>query len=237
MTLTILESWRTLSVSARTLLLSLFAGLLLVDGIFLVLHTLRSGLGNTAYSGFLLDPRFSIEQDGGYSEFYEHLKVAGTVAALGALYSYRRALAFLSWGLVFTFVLLDNALELHERLGALLVSGVRAATLVGLRPQDVGEVAVWAVSGAALLSLVALSYRERANRAFTRHLLALFALLVAFGLGVDVLHSLGNARAPFLLGFIEDGGELVTLSLILSYVLFALAVQKRQRASGRTPGQ
>ena len=50
-----------------------------------------------------------------------------------------------------------------------------------------------------------------------RVLLLLFAVLVFFGVGVDLLHSFAQARGWPGCGVIEDGGEMLAMSAITAY--------------------
>ena len=214
-----IKTWRRAPEPLK-LTLGILVSLLIVDAAFISLHILQVILTDTGYRGFLLHPRLSLERDIGYSEGYEYLKTAAMVAMLLALYVYRRKLAFLSWSLVFAFLLIDNALRLHEDVGALVAANLQMRNTFGLRLQDFGELIVWAFSGAVLLPLVLFSYRDFATRAFTRTLLALCGLLILFGAGVDMLHVLLIERADNFLATLEDGGELLTLSLMVTYIFW-----------------
>lgn len=66
-----------------------------------------------------------------------------------------------------------------------------------------------------------------AYKQVTKHLLILLLAVAFFGIFVDMLHTalkLGG-RVKFLLGFVEDGGEMVMMSFIAWYV-FLLNIRK-----------
>ncbi len=103
-------------------------------------------------------------------------------------YCYRTAAV---WALVFGYVLIDDALSLHERYGTLLMRALPLTPVSGLRAQDVGEVLVWAGVGVLPGALMTRAYRvgSPADRRYSRTLLALFCALVFFGGVVDTLHG------------------------------------------------
>lgn len=204
-------------------LLGLFVAL---DLLFILLH-----LGHAAawqrgdWSHWLADGRWHIGGEAGVAEAAQTLKLLGAVALLGALYARRRCASAAAWGAVFTFVLLDDTLELHERWGAALAATLRLQNVWGVRAQDLGEVAVWAAAGLLLLALVLAAYRRAGprERAWSRHLAAFLALLVLFGGVLDVLHGrwtdarlgelfalYGPALALFGLSLLEGQGLLGT---------------------------
>jgi len=88
---------------------------------------------------------------------------------------------------------------------------------MGLRPRDWGELLVTAAVGLVLLTPVATGY-VRGNAEAKRHTLVmamLLALLVFFGVFIDMVHIwLGSD--PW--GLLEDGGEMIAVSLVLYYV-------------------
>jgi hypothetical protein len=98
---------------------------------------------------------------------------------------------------------------------------------------SVGEVVYVALTGLVLLAVVAVTYRFSGpfGRRVSRRLLVLLAVLVAVGVGLDAVHTLLSApgRLEIALAVLEDGGEMVVLSLMTS---FGLAV-----AAGPTDGR
>jgi hypothetical protein len=115
-----------------------------------------------------------------------------------------------------------------ERLGFLLAEDLGLRAHFGLRGQDVGELLASAGVGLLFLPSLALAY-WRAGRAVRRTLLdfaLLLAVLVFFAVGVDMLHSIVGPRGFWYqsFGVLEDGGELVTLSLLVWYAFLNAAL-------------
>ncbi len=135
----------------------------------------------------------------------------------------------LAWSAVFLWVLADDAASIHERLGEQLGARLGLPALAGLDPQDLGELLVMAAAGGLALLLVGAAHRgtRGPERQLSWRLLALLALLAGFGVGLDMAAS---ALRSGWLGFVEDGGEMIGVSLLLATV--------RRRLTGtasRTP--
>jgi hypothetical protein len=205
------------------------------DAVFIGLHLLRAYLNDTGYQGFLLDPRWWLEQDRGFSEMYQYAKTALLTGLLVALYVRTRALTCLAWAVAFGYVLADDSLRLHENFGHRL--GPRLERLgvlpqIGdLRPQTYAEPLLVLGVGAVVLVLLALGYRKRSSRPLT-HRLVVAAFLLAFSATViDALHSAVGYRlgriARLLIGTGEDGGEMLAVSLALAIVV-AYTVELRR---------
>ncbi len=89
-----------------------------------------------------------------------------------------------------------------------------------LRPTDYGELLVIAGVAGVLFLLVALAHRraDAPARADSRRLLLLLLLLGVFGVAFDLIHSMAGAGTPAALAaLVEDGGEMVMMSLIAAY--------------------
>lgn len=185
---------------------------------------------------------WSIEKDLGYPEIYQYIKFALLVVLLLATAGQRRQLGYAAWAVVFFYFLLDDALEVHERLGGRLGFSQAFLQSLGYRPLDVGELMVSAGVGLGLMALLVFFYLrgDQAFRQTSRDLLLLVGLLAFFGVGVDMakkpLEHLANHwglhRAYGLVeGVIEDGGESVAASLLLWYA-FLLPVNARNKLWG-----
>jgi hypothetical protein len=88
--------------------------LLSIDVFFMLAHI--------AYLlGWLTNSFWSVEKDSSFSEWYQHLK-EGSIVALLIYHSFKiKKIDYLPWGLLFLYVLLDDALMVHEKLGGTLI--------------------------------------------------------------------------------------------------------------------
>lgn len=200
----------------------LLSGLLLADGALVGVHTLHK------LSPLFADAAFGLDTEWGFAELFQYAKFAALVLMLGAVWARTRETIYGTWMLLFAYMLGDDALQVHERIGALIAGDWQFRPAVGLRPQDFGELAVSAVFGLALASLIALMYGRsgRLARTDTRTLVRLIAALGFFGVGMDMAHEIVDGSIRYLGGFvgiIEDGGEMVVASVLCWYVATLVA--------------
>lgn len=202
--------------------------LLCADLAFIVLHSIH------ILTPFLSNSFFSIKKDRSYPEMYQYLKWFWIIIILVYLSILRRSFSYISWALVFTYFLCDDALEIHERVGEYIAGDITLAPPLGLRLQDLGELVVSSTAGMILLFAVIWSYLRGSQtfKKMSRDMLLLILVLAFFGVVVDMANisiKLGST-VDFILGVIEDGGEMLTASLILWYV-FLLSVRNANAIS------
>ena len=192
----------------------LLVALLLADAGFIQLHRLhlQDGLGD----------RFSLEHERSYSEYFQHAKELMAAALAGVLFFRTGERLFAIWAGLFAYLFVDDAFEVHESAGQVLAGWWPGVSLFGLGIQHVGEILVSGAVGLVFLMGLAGAWRRSAPEArqFSLVLLALLAALAVFGVLIDTLH-VAAAQAPwhYRLGIIEDGGEMVVLTMML-WVLF-----------------
>jgi hypothetical protein len=203
--------------------------LLLADSIFILLH-----IGYSA--GLITSPLFSIAEDLGYAEVYQYIKEYWIVLLLLILAIGRGRMIYLFWSLLFAYLLFDDSLQIHERLGLYLADALQLPPMWQLRAQDLGELAVAMVFGAFLFGLIGIAYRygDRIAKQTSKHLFLLVVLVAFFGVLVDMLHSATRWAEPLWL-LLEDGGEMVGMSVIAWYV-FQLGVDPRLTQPDLTQG-
>ena len=216
----------------RTGALAVLVLLLLPIPFLLVAHQLHMR-GVSGFESF----RWSVNRDRSYIEVLGYVQVVAAAALLLLQGWWRRLGAvYVAWALVLLLVFVDDATGLHEAGGHWLRERPDAPRPLGLKPQDVGELMVW--GGLAVLVLALLWVTHRRSPAAARRdslvLLALFAVLSAFGAGVDMVHSLvksmiASRQADVLVGFVEAAGEVGGMTLLLAYVVHVV-----RRSTART---
>lgn len=189
--------------------------LLLADMVFVVLYVIHAG------TPWLENPIFSISTDRGLAESFQYLKFGWIAIVFMTLARAHRERAYLAWAAVFACLLADDALSIHERGGSVLAERFGFVPMLGLRPEDFGELLVVGVVGAALLGLVAVAY-VRGSGGFRRRsavMLGLIALIAVAGVFADMLHVIFN-EPRWLRGALsvaEDGGEMAVASSMCWY--------------------
>ncbi|MBH8552419.1 hypothetical protein I8751_08525 [Nostocaceae cyanobacterium CENA357] len=182
---------------------------------FILLHLVYS------YSDLISNDIFSLEKDRGYSEIFQYVKEYWSALLLGLLAIQGRSLLYLSWSVLFFYLLLDDSVQIHENLGALISSKFSFPAILNLRAVDLGELVVSAVVSLFFLIAIGINYRlgDRLSREVSKSLIILLFALAIFGVFMDMLHVV--LSTPFLdplLILVEDGGELMIMSLIVCFV-------------------
>ncbi|MDO8843617.1 hypothetical protein [Methylicorpusculum sp.] len=194
--------------------------LLSADIIFVVLHCL-----NIVVPGLKV-PLLSLETDQSYAEFYQYIKWLWIIITLVFISSKMASKQYLAWVVVFAYFLLDDALQVHERAGDIIAGKLDFMPRLGLQQQDLGELAVSVMAAAILIIPLSWAYMtgSRAFRKVSEDIALLILVLIFFGVAIDMVHSAINLGTVIglLIGLIEDGGEMITVSLILWYVFLML---------------
>jgi len=206
--------------AVRPALLLLFL-LLLGDAAFVVLHYLSQ---IAPWVRFDNPELYSLETDRGYAEFYQYMKELWIGVLFLVLAVRWREVGYVAWALLFFFLLADDALELHERVGGQIAAVMEFEPPFGLRRQDVGELAFVAAIGGAMLGLMSAFYVFGSPdfKKTTRFFFAGICALVSVGVGVDLIHSAVDFewRLNLLLLTFEDGGELAIISTLCAASYF-----------------
>lgn len=197
--------------------------LISVDLIFCGLEILYSW-------GYAGDYRYSLGADRGYAEVYGYIKFFWIVLLLAWFGFKKRQLVYGVAALLFFYFLLDDSLQIHETVGGHIAEGTGMIQSYGLRGKDFGELTVSVLAGLFFLIAGWLAYRN--SNAFARraglYLLTGVFVLAIFGVGADLLHQLLGDRLPWTntpLLILEDGGELIVISVICWFV-YSLAHQE-----------
>jgi hypothetical protein len=201
------------------------------DLLFIILHLLH------VYSPYFTDSRFSLEIDRSFSEVFQYVKQYWIALIFCWLSILKFERSYLVWALLFGYLLLDDALMLHEVLGKRVAKYLQYHSMFKLRARDLGELTVNALAGMAFLLAIVGAYcwGTEEFRGVSKRLMLVLFLLVFFGVVDDMVHvTLPSASIPYqLLGVIEDGGEMVVMSVIGWYVLDFLMRARNPCARGK----
>ncbi|SDD54601.1 hypothetical protein [Auraticoccus monumenti] len=212
-------------------MLLLCLGLLAVDGALLAAHW-----GHRLHRAFdlfpvLAHPRWDADLDRSFAEGFGYLKLlVAAVVLLVVVTRVRVARSFLvAVAATLLVMVLDDALQLHEAFGRWFAARTDVA-VPGLRGQDVGELVAWALMGLPLGAALVVGYlRGRPERRLAHLLLLCLALLLVFGLGVDLVHiAVRDHVHPYVvyvLTWLEAAGELLGMSAVLAVVVHRLLRQ------------
>ena len=209
---------------AATLLLLLIGA----DLTFIVLHLVN------VETGWLRGAGISLEAEVGVPETYQYIKEFWITACMAAMFWRTRVRPYVGWAIVFTFLLLDDAGQIHERVGAWLAGRYALPGVLGLRPADTGELLFAATVGAAVFALVGFAFwrGSEQTRRISRDVLCLLLVLSVPGVLVDMLHVvsyLQRSQLAQVLLVIEDGGEMLVMSVLTAYAFHVASHGGRTR--------
>lgn len=212
-------------VSATLLLLGL---LLSVDALFVVLHVAH------AWSPWLNGAHYRLDTDRGLAEVFQYIKFLWLLGCLAFAFAQTRRGVYGAWMLLFAVLLLDDVTQLHETVGLRLAAALGLVGAFGLRPEDFGELFFAAGLGALAVALVLATVRAGAREArqLSADMLVLLCALAFFGVFVDAAHTIAFFEAPRLvvaLTVLEDGGEMLVVSVLTAYAFDIASNAGRQR--------
>jgi hypothetical protein len=215
----ILIDWE---VNFKTFLYSL----LLIDLVFILLHLgIKTIFTLKGVSTELINPMFLLDHDQGYAEVYQFGKELAISVTLLIIGIKKRQFLYMNWAVLFFYLFLDDAFSFHEIGGIWLSDYFAFEAQFHLRPVDFGELLISASSGLVLLSLIGIATlkAEFNHKLISFSFFLLLIVLVIFGVGVDMLHIIADnvfehrRGVGAIFGIIEDGGEMVVMSIICAY--------------------
>jgi hypothetical protein len=200
--------------------------LLLADTVFIILHLIYT------YTPYLPSVGFSLTFAGSYSEFFQYTKEFWIAVLFLILAIQHRKGIYSILSLLFLYLLIDDSLEFHETFGATIAEFFQFTPAFGLRAVDFGELAVSAIFGGLFLVALFTSYllSSTTARRVARYTIFMVIVLVFFGVFLDMVEIYIEDRGvSLILRTIEEGGELIVMSVITWFV-FNLNAFIRQTA-------
>jgi di/tricarboxylate transporter len=144
----------------------------------------------------------------------------------------RKRFGYIAWLILFALLLLDDALQFHETFGTWVSNKLNYSSMLGLRPQDLGELTYVAIFGSILLFFIVFGYMNGDEKYRKRNidLFLLFGLFLFFGIAMDMVDEFVeyDRYSHLILILLEDGGEMIALSLIVWYFFFLIFNSKNQ---------
>lgn len=198
--------------------------LLVLDLVFFIIHYVN------ALTPLLSSEKFSIGIDNGYAEIFQYFKFAFIIVLLGSLIKKTGIWNYLSWILVFAYLLIDDSIRIHDRYGSYIAGRLTFEPPFGLRLMDIGELMVSVMVGTVLIAFLYLTYKKGTilYRKISENIFTLLVILAFFGVGMDMIHMIIIDKVPetyyrgvnSILGLLEDGGEMISVSFILFYCYY-----------------
>ncbi|WP_143092478.1 hypothetical protein [Sulfitobacter brevis] len=162
----------------------------------------------------------------GLASIWNYGKFMAAIAALVMIRRREGGVSLLILTLLFLLLLLDDYYEVHDHLARVVGERISFGPLSSLHPINRGELFVYTVLLviAAPSLWFALKNVQPPSRAFVGAMVIGVFLIGLFGVGVDVLHGVLDAMLSGysdlvgkifnrLMTIVEDGGEMVAISL------------------------
>ena len=203
--------------------------LLLADVAIVVVHLMH------AYTPAFRDDFYAITRDRGLAEIIRYYKLGLVILALLAVATSRRSISYAAWAVVIGLVLWDDVIGTRERLAERVAAWLDLPAVLGLRPQDLGELVVVGFYLLAIAGPVFVAYRvSRPDRRFWWSMVTLLAAVFFFNVGVDIVHVVVRDTGwAGVLGAIEEGSATIVITFILRLAIEAWFEQAaRHRQSG-----
>lgn len=220
-----LKSIKNLNERTATVFLIL---LLLGDLFYTFLHVIN----------ILVPPRnelLHIGTEGGFPEHYQYLKFFWLAALFIFIARKEKSFHYLSWAMAFAYFLLDDSLEFHENSGRYFARTFEFTPPLGLSLQELGELGMIAAAGFFLSIFLIWAYWKGSEKfkKISIDIVFLIMILVFCGVAVDFLneavdlHKLSRVLG-FIGTFLEDGGEMLSVSFLLWYA-FLIKIRDTNR--------
>tara|TARA_B100000482_G_C12593291_1_gene292370 strand:+ start:209 stop:862 length:654 start_codon:yes stop_codon:yes gene_type:complete len=199
-----------------------------VDFIFILLSLIDS------FSGLNFN-NFAVQNDNLFAEKFQYLKFIGIAYISSLLAIRRRSSNFLVFMIIPIYLYLDDSKQLHERFGnkiaSFLYEGSSNDILIRyFRYQDIGEIVYMLLMGLILLIIFLICFKlsDLYDIIFLKKILRLFIIFGIFAIFVDAIHMLSKGFVFDLLTLIEDGGEMIPISLMIGY-FFKYLINNRKK--------
>lgn len=220
------------SLGTRHPLVLIGAGLIAIDLGFIAVQI---AVDATDY-GFNGAYRLSLETEMGVAQFYGWVKAGASAFLLYKAWRRFHSPTAGLWAGALAYLGMDDALRFHEKLGTFLAETFTIGEVGPLRAQDVGEliayVLIMTVAGAGLV----LAERRDSGAMPTMLSSILVPVVAAFLFFAVVVDTLGGVLPQVLQIAVEDGGELLMLSVIFVIVIvWTQQANELASASTRTP--
>ena len=203
------------------------------DLFFVLLHLVHKAARLFDMFTTIRNDVFNIYYDLTLAESFQYIKEYWIIVLFAWLIFKKKNTFYTGWALLFIYLLFDDMLGFHGSLATFFLEkfGISSAhVLFGeMRYQDFGELGVSVFFGVIFLSLIAVSYFRGGKEVRTtfHYLIGGLLLIVFFGVVNDFAKRVFDEDTNQIMfeisRFIEDGGEMLGMSMMCWYV-FTLTV-------------
>lgn len=199
----------------------LLIALLVIDIVLILLHTFhRLTVRGLITSDLFRSELLSMSVPGMIPDIFQYGQQLAVVILLLVAAFGNDSWIYGIWATAFSYILVDDMFELHERVGYALEEG-GVPTIAGLPGAEVGQMLFLAAVGGLIFVIAGLLIwkgRGEARRA-SIHLSLLLFVAAFFGVGADLVQGfvMEIRYVSGLVKIIEDGGEMLIMAVIVWY--------------------
>lgn len=185
--------------------------------VYVLLVVLRQAFGTE------LPPKADLNWVFSAASIWNYGKFTLTGALLVTLYIATRHRIFGCMAVLIAVLYTDDYLEVHDRLGEMIGARLQVGPFEGIGAQPLGEPFIYLAMLLIAIALFRIGLKGTSGR--VRHFgwsyAVLIFILAAFGVGIDVLHSVQYILVddmPMLdvaFEVVEDGGEMLAISFLM----------------------
>ncbi|WP_306260776.1 hypothetical protein [Pararhizobium sp. IMCC21322] len=206
--------------------LKILIGLLVIDLLFIGIFVFYGVQQVVSENPEKFPQMWSLAADYSIPEFFGYAKLALVAAFLFITFKRTGQPVWWSWAAVFTLLLADDMLQLHEYGGEWVAAFLPFHSISGIEAHHIGELSIYALLGVAGIALLIIGAQRTAADvvAGSGFFLLVVLGLVVCGVGIDLVSSAsyfqdtdaGTAVSKALYGVLiiaEDGGESIFMTL------------------------
>ena len=177
---------------------------------------------------------FYLEDNNSYAELYQNIKWVAMILLSMLIAHSTDNKKYYSWTVIFLFLFLEDVFRVHQE----VASFISAYFFSGMatRQWKLLEILIASAIGLIVIAPLVWNYikAETLFKQRSKIVIALLIMLVFFGIGMDQAHRLyfiwKSWKREFIVGIIEDGGEMITATYLLAYqaMLIISPIQKNR---------
>jgi hypothetical protein len=161
---------------------------------------------------------FSLSEEGQLPDIFQYAKQL--VIALFLVYMAKKERVYAAWAAIFGYLLIDDIFMIHERIGQFL--GNLIGDIEGIEISEVAQSGYLVFLGIVLFgtALLIILRTQGETREVSIYLTVLLAVAAFFGVIVDIVQGVVMSMFGIsgIVKIIEDGGEMLVMSVILWFV-------------------
>lgn len=167
----------------------------------------------------------SVDIDRGSAEYFQYYKFVGIAFLSFFLFLKSKSPIFFFFSILNFYLYYDDSRLLHEFQGGdisrIIYRGdPNNIVFAGITYSSIGELIYMLSIGIIVLLLILflLKFSSIAERKFIKRIVKLFLIFCLFAIGVDLMRNLfiSNVIIYKLMAIVEDGGEMISISVICS---------------------